>query len=95
MSFGSFSLRELTWMHCVIWRCEHTRFCVEGFYALHINFHSFIQCIVTHTAEAQRGFEKEGCCNPVQLLLTAVRNTECFIHPTAGNVDVSSHIKSP
>ena len=25
-----------------IWRCEHARFCVEGFYALYINFHSFI-----------------------------------------------------
>ena len=23
--------------------CEHARFCVEGFYALYINFHSFIQ----------------------------------------------------
>ena len=26
-----------------IWRCEHARFCVEVFYALYINFHSFIQ----------------------------------------------------
>ena len=25
-----------------IWRCEQARFCVEGFYALYINFHSFI-----------------------------------------------------
>ena len=25
-----------------IWRCEHARFCVEFFYALYINFHSFI-----------------------------------------------------
>ena len=25
-----------------IWRCEHARFCVEVFYALYINFHSFI-----------------------------------------------------
>ena len=24
------------------WRCEHARFCVEVFYALYINFHSFI-----------------------------------------------------
>ena len=24
------------------WRCEHARFCVEVFYALCINFHSFI-----------------------------------------------------
>ena len=24
-----------------IWRCEHARFCVEVFYALYINFHSF------------------------------------------------------
>ena len=27
-----------------IWRCEHARFCAEVFfYALYINFHSFIQ----------------------------------------------------
>ena len=26
-----------------IWRCEHARFCVEKFYALYINCHSFIQ----------------------------------------------------
>ena len=25
-----------------IWRCEHARFCVEGFYVLYINFYSFI-----------------------------------------------------
>ena len=25
-----------------IWRCEHARFCVEVFYALYINVHSFI-----------------------------------------------------
>ena len=25
-----------------IWRCEHASFCVEVFYALYINFHSFI-----------------------------------------------------
>ena len=24
-----------------IWRCEHARFCVDVFYALYINFHSF------------------------------------------------------
>ena len=42
MSFGSFSLRELTCMHSVYLRCEHARFCVEVFYALYINFHSFI-----------------------------------------------------
>ena len=41
MSFGSFSLRELTTNVC-IWRCEHARFCVEAFYALYINFHSFM-----------------------------------------------------
>ena len=29
-----------------IWRCEHARFCVEGFYALYINFHSFIHNIM-------------------------------------------------
>ena len=28
------------------WRCEHARFCVEGFYALYINFHSFIHVCV-------------------------------------------------
>ena len=30
-----------------IWRCEHARFCVEGFYALYINFHSFIHSLRT------------------------------------------------
>ena len=34
-----------------IWRCEHARFCVEGFYALYINFHSFIHT----TMLAKRG----------------------------------------
>ena len=29
-----------------IWRCEHARFCVEVFYALYINFHSFIRVII-------------------------------------------------
>ena len=29
-----------------IWRCEHARFCVEGFYALYINFHSFIHSTI-------------------------------------------------
>ena len=29
--------------HC-IWCCEHARFCVEVFYVLYINFHSFIHC---------------------------------------------------
>ena len=28
-----------------IWRCEHARFCVEVFYALYINFHSFIHSL--------------------------------------------------
>ena len=28
-----------------IWRCEHAWFCVEGFYALYINFHSFIHYV--------------------------------------------------
>ena len=30
-----------------IWRCEHARFCVEVFYALYINFHSFIHSFKT------------------------------------------------
>ena len=39
-----------------IWRCEHARFCVEVFYALYINFHSFIHSKTKslkrmHTAE--------------------------------------------
>ena len=28
-----------------IWRCEHAKFCVEVFYALYINFHSYIQSL--------------------------------------------------
>ena len=31
-----------------IWRCEHARFCVEGFYALYINLHSF-KYVLTET----------------------------------------------
>ena len=31
-----------------IWRCEHARFCVEVFYALYINFHSFIHTYAPH-----------------------------------------------
>ena len=36
-----------------IWRCEHARFCVEVFYALYINFHSFI-----HSSGERRGKRK-------------------------------------
>ena len=32
-----------------IWRCEHARFCVEVFYALYINVHSFIQTLAYHS----------------------------------------------
>ena len=28
-----------------IWRCEHARFCGEGFYMPYINFHSFIHTL--------------------------------------------------
>ena len=31
---------------CYVWRCEHARFCVEVFYALYINFHSFIHSYI-------------------------------------------------
>ena len=33
------------------WRCEHARFCVEVFYALYINFHSFITLLSQHGTE--------------------------------------------
>ena len=38
-----------------IWRCEHARFCVEVFYVLYINFHSFILLlgIQTHNNHTQ------------------------------------------
>ena len=36
-----------------IWRCEHARFCVEVFYALYINFYSFIHSFIIWT---------RGCC---------------------------------
>ena len=43
VSFGSFLACESLHVCTVcIWRCEHARFCVEVFYALYINFHSFI-----------------------------------------------------
>ena len=29
-----------------IWRCERARFCVEVFYALYINIHSFIDSFI-------------------------------------------------
>ena len=32
-------------MHC-IWRCEHTKFCVEVLYALYINLLSFIHLFI-------------------------------------------------
>ena len=37
-----------------IWRCEHARFCVEVFYALYINFHSFIHSFKGKAGEALR-----------------------------------------
>ena len=41
-----------------IWRCEHARFCVEVFYALYINFHSFIHSwIVLNTIGNQQPAE--------------------------------------
>ena len=37
-----------------IWRCEHARFCMEVFYALYINFHSFIHSFI-HSSVRRRG----------------------------------------
>ena len=42
-----------------IWRCEHARFCVEVFYALYINFHSFIHSNIMCIMFVQR-FELQG-----------------------------------
>ena len=42
-----------------IWRCEHARFCVEVFYALYINFHSF-----THNVSEQRD---KGCIHVIRV----------------------------
>ena len=36
-----------------VWRCEHARFCVEGFYALYINFHSFIHSYLNRNCNFQ------------------------------------------
>ena len=47
VSFGSFSLRELTCMHCVylaLW--TRKVLCGSFFYALYINFHSFIHSFI-------------------------------------------------
>ena len=44
-----------------IWRCEHARFCVEVFYALYINFHSFI-----HSLLQQGSAPVLSCSNRVQ-----------------------------
>ena len=32
-----------------IWHCEHARFCVDVFYVLYLNFHSFIHSIHLQT----------------------------------------------
>ena len=55
-----------------IWRCEHARFCVEVFYALYINFHSFIHshdrqgtCAITAV------HDRQGTC-----AITAVHNRQ-------------------
>ena len=40
-----------------IWRCEHARFCVEVFYALYINFHSFFR---RRKEKDERGKEGRG-----------------------------------
>ena len=46
VSFGSFLACESLHVCTVrIWRCEHARFCLEVFYALYINFHSFTHII--------------------------------------------------
>ena len=44
-----------------IWRREHARFCVEVFYALYINFHSFIHSI---TDSAELSSEMNLTCVP-------------------------------
>ena len=47
-----------------IWRCEHARFCVEVFYALYINFHSFIHsyCVLlTHLGKRRRRLNTQSC----------------------------------
>ena len=49
------------------WRCEHARFCVEGFYALYINFHSFIHSFNFGGKQAMKLFE----CMPKSHLMTA------------------------
>ena len=46
-----------------IWRCEHARFCVEGFYALYINFHSFI-----HSTPCACGKESQTLTTNVKCL---------------------------
>ena len=42
-----------------IWHCEHARFCVEVFYALYINFHSF-QTTTTTTTTNKEGRAEGG-----------------------------------
>ena len=39
-----------------IWRCEHARFCVEVFFALYINFHSFIHSRTCSLFQRQQSF---------------------------------------
>ena len=44
-----------------IWCCEHARFCVEVFYALYINFHSFI-CRLSGADHAVRDMNENSRC---------------------------------
>ena len=44
-----------------IWRCEHARFCVEVFYALYINFHSFIHSFTHVRTHTQTHIPKTPC----------------------------------
>ena len=46
--FGAIYSVHVQYVHNLFcsWRCEHARFCVEKFYALYINFHSFIHSTI-------------------------------------------------
>ena len=61
-----------------IWRCEHARFCVEGFYALYIHFHSFIIHCQFHLSKQWYGCQCLGFLRCMQMLMHVIAFRGCM-----------------
>ena len=46
-----------------VWLCERARFCVEVFYALYINFHSFIHSFIQAEHRIAKQYKCQYCCS--------------------------------